>query len=64
MEETNLCPKINFINPQYAQGENLNHFSLDIINDSFYSSFMKDKFSSIDNFDNDKNFNLYDFENI
>ena len=64
MEETNLCSKINFINPQYDQGENLSHFSLDIINDSFYSSFMKDKFSSIDNFDNDKNFNLYGFENI
>ena len=64
MEETNKLSKINFINPQYDQGENLSHFSLDIINDSFYSSFIKDKFSSIYNLDNDNNFNLYDFENI
>ena len=64
MEETNKLSKINFINPQYDLGENLSHFSLDIINDSFYSSFIKGKFSSTDNLDNDNNFNLYDFEDI
>ena len=31
MEETNKLSKINFINPQYDQGENLSHFSLDNI---------------------------------
>ena len=64
MEETNLFYKNNFINPKYDLGENLSHFSLDIINDSFYSSFIKGKFSSTDNLDNDNNFNLYDFEDI
>ena len=63
MEETNLYSKINFINPQYDQNENLSPFSSDIINDSFYSSFMNNIFSSIDNLDSDKNFILYDFEN-
>ena len=64
MDDSNFYTKINFLNQQNDKRERLSHFSLDI-NDSFYSSFLKDKYISTENNDiDDKSFNMHDFENI
>ena len=65
MDDSSLYSKINFLNSQTDQRENLTHFSLDIQN-SFYNSFTNnDKYLSTkyNEFDN-KSFFSNDFENI
>jgi hypothetical protein len=64
MDDSNFYTKINFLSQQNDKKEKLSHFSLDI-NDSFYSSFLKDKFISIENNEiDDKSFNNNNFESI
>ena len=64
MDDSNFYTKINFLSQQNDKKERLSHFSLDI-NDSFYSSFLKDKFISTENNEiDDKSFNNNNFESI
>ena len=64
MDDSNFYTKINFLSQQNDKKEKLSHFSLDI-NDSFYSSFLKDKFISTENNEiDDKSFNNNNFESI
>ena len=65
MDESNFDSNIiNFLSSQYDIKEKPNHFTLDI-NDSFYSSFIKDKFFHTENNEiDDKIFNAYNLENI